>query len=176
MKNWLVILCLLLSSPVMADEYQTLEWDNLLTDEELANPPPPPPPEPDSWAMQDPSLSDPMANSPMFEDAMPPQESAPVRDDLDGRKVKLAGFVVPLEGNEKVITEFLLVPYFGACIHVPPPPTNQVAYVKFPKGAPVADLWDAIWVYGSIRAESKTAEGNTAGYSIEADKIEVYQY
>lgn len=176
MKKWCVLGSVMLCFAVHASDYQTLEWDALLTDEEIANPPPPPPPEPDPWMMQDPNLSDPMAGEPYFDDPMPPQVFAPVRTDLDGKKVKLPGFVVPLEGNDKIITEFLLVPYFGACIHVPPPPTNQVVYVKFHQGAPVADLWDAIWVSGTIRAESKTAEANTAGYTIDAVSVEVYDY
>jgi len=177
LRHLLVIIGLILSFVASADQYQEFEWEGLLTDEEIANPPPPPPPEPPgSWLMEDPSLADPMAAEPMFDDPLPPQVWAPVRDDLNGKKIKLPGFVVPLEGNDKVITEFLLVPYFGACIHVPPPPTNQVVYVKYPKGAPVADLWDAIWVYGTIRADSKTADANTAGYTMDAARIEVYQY
>ena len=65
-----------------------------------------------------------------------------VRPELNGSTVKIPGFVIPLEGDENTVTEFLLVPYFGACIHVPPPPPNQIIYVKFPQGAPIQQLWD----------------------------------
>ena len=54
------------------------------------------------------------------------QPDAPVVDTYDGKRVKIPGFVVPLEGTAELTTEFLLVPFFGACIHVPPPPSNQI--------------------------------------------------
>ena len=59
------------------------------------------------------------------------QPDAPVVDKFDGKRVKIPGFVVPLEGTPELTTEFLLVPYFGACIHVPPPASNQIVYVTF---------------------------------------------
>ncbi len=77
-----------------------------------------------------------------------------VRQELNGSQVKIPGFVVPLEGDEEKITEFLLVPYFGACIHVPPPPPNQIIYVKFPQGAPIQQLWDVIYVIGTLKTET----------------------
>ncbi|MDW6091748.1 DUF3299 domain-containing protein [Vibrio rhizosphaerae] len=97
-----------------------------------------------------------------------------VRPDLDGKFVKIPGFVIPLEGDDQTITEFLLVPYFGACIHVPPPPPNQIIYVKFPKGAPVQELWDIIYVVGKLRAEPVSSDVADAGYKIEGSRIEPY--
>ena len=64
--------------------------------------------------------------------------SAPVVHELDGQKVRLPGFVVPLDFEDTEISEFLLVPYFGACIHVPPPPSNQIVYVKTVAGYPLS--------------------------------------
>lgn len=64
------------------------------------------------------------------------QPDAPVVDKFDGKRVKIPGFVVPLEGTPELTTEFLLVPYFGACIHVPPPASNQIVYVTFEEGIP----------------------------------------
>ena len=105
------------------------------------------------------------------------QQNTEVRiiKDYDGKTVRIPGFVVPLEGDENKITEFLLVPYFGACIHVPPPPPNQIIYVKFPQGAPVDQLWDAIWVTGKLEAKTINNELAVIGYSLEADSFEVYQ-
>ena len=60
-----------------------------------------------------------------------PDLDAPVVKALDGQSVSLPGFVVPLEGDSELITEFLLVPYFGACIHVPPPPPNQPIWIQY---------------------------------------------
>lgn len=97
-----------------------------------------------------------------------------VRPELDGTKVKIPGFVIPLEGDENTVTEFLLVPYFGACIHVPPPPPNQIIYVNFPKGAPVQQLWDVIYVIGTLKTETFDSDIAQAGYIIQGERIEEY--
>ncbi|MCL9777090.1 DUF3299 domain-containing protein [Vibrio methylphosphonaticus] len=97
-----------------------------------------------------------------------------VRQELDGSTVKIPGFVVPLEGDEDTVTEFLLVPYFGACIHVPPPPPNQIVYVKFKEGAPVHRLWDVIYVVGTLKTETINSELAETGYLIEGLHIEDY--
>ncbi len=100
--------------------------------------------------------------------------NAPVRKDLDGKKVKIPGFVVPLEGDD-TITEFLLVPFFGACIHVPPPPSNQIVFVKFPEGANVDNLYDAIWVTGTLQTEGWTGDMATVGYNMVGEAIEPFE-
>ncbi len=97
-----------------------------------------------------------------------------VRPELNGSKVKIPGFVIPLEGDENTVTEFLLVPYFGACIHVPPPPPNQIIYVKFPQGAPVQQLWDVIYVIGTLKTESMSVDLADTGYVIEGTEIAEY--
>ncbi len=97
-----------------------------------------------------------------------------VRPELDGTTVKIPGFVIPLEGDENTVTEFLLVPYFGACIHVPPPPPNQIIYVKFPKGAPVQQLWDVIYVVGKLKTETFSTDMAQAGYVIDGERLEEY--
>ncbi|MGF1685389.1 DUF3299 domain-containing protein [Photobacterium japonica] len=97
-----------------------------------------------------------------------------VRPELNGSTVKIPGFVIPLEGDDKVVTEFLLVPYFGACIHVPPPPANQIIYVKFPKGAPVQALWDVIYVIGRLKTVHVSHELAEVGYVIEGTGIAEY--
>ncbi|KDM92548.1 DUF3299 domain-containing protein [Photobacterium galatheae] len=97
-----------------------------------------------------------------------------VRPELDGSEVKIPGFVIPLEGDENTITEFLLVPYFGACIHVPPPPPNQIIYVKFPKGAPVQQLWDVVYVIGKMKVQTVEHDMAEAGYLLNGTAIEAY--
>ena len=97
-----------------------------------------------------------------------------VRTELNSSKVKIPGFVIPLEGDANTVTEFLLVPYFGACIHVPPPPPNQIIYVKFPKGAPVQGLWDIIYVVGTLKTETIEHELAETAYVIEGSSIEAY--
>jgi len=97
-----------------------------------------------------------------------------VRQELNGSKVKIPGFVIPLEGDANMVTEFLLVPYFGACIHVPPPPPNQIIYVHFPKGAPVQQLWDVVYVIGTLKTETVSHELAQTGYVIQGTEIAEY--
>lgn len=96
------------------------------------------------------------------------------RPELNNSYVKIPGFVIPLEGDENTITEFLLVPYFGACIHVPPPPPNQIIYVKFPKGAPVQQLWDVVYVVGKLETQVLDHKLAQTGYTLQGDAIEEY--
>ncbi len=103
-------------------------------------------------------------------------DEAPVREDLDGASVKLPGFVVPVEGDAEETTGFLLVPYYGACVHVPPPPANQTVYVIAEAGKGTAPgLFDVVWVSGTMsvkRIENDIAE---AGYTLYASQIEPYE-
>ncbi len=97
-----------------------------------------------------------------------PELDAPVVEALNGQSVSLPGFVVPLEGDSEVITEFLLVPYFGACIHVPPPPPNQIVHVTIKGGVPIESLYDAIVVTGVISTETWSGEIAQVGYKMKA--------
>jgi len=108
---------------------------------------------------------------------IPPQLTAPVVHELDKTKIRIPGYAVPLVGDEKGITEFLLVPYMGACIHVPAPPTNQIVYVKT-AGKPLSMhmIYDAFWVTGTLSTIGQTSEYAETGYSLSADGFEVYQY
>jgi hypothetical protein len=94
---------------------------------------------------------------------------------MNGQRIRIPGFAVPLEGDDKLITQFLLVPYFGACIHVPPPPANQVILVDAPKGVPIDILWDAIWVDGPIKTTAVTTDMAQVGYAIKASSISIYE-
>ena len=100
--------------------------------------------------------------------------SAPVVGELDGQRIRLPGFVVPLDFEGTETSEFLLVPYFGACIHVPPPPSNQIVYVKTVAGYPLKELFDPVWVTGEIRTEAHLNEVGDAGYTMQATIIEPY--
>lgn len=103
-------------------------------------------------------------------------DEAPVVDDLDGKRVKLPGFVVPVEMDDKEIDEFLLVPYYGACIHVPPPPANQTVHVTTRNGhAWQGQLFDTVWVTGTIRVERHSSELAEAGYLLLDATVEPYE-
>ena len=96
---------------------------------------------------------------------------------LDGTRVRIPGFVVPLErGKDGLIDEFFLVPYFGACIHVPPPPPNQIVYVKMRSGAGLKSIEDAQWVTGTLHAAVKTSALGAAAYTLDGERMEPYQY
>ncbi len=101
------------------------------------------------------------------------------RADLHGQLVRIGGFTLPLEMDGEKAVEFLLVPFVGACIHVPPPPPIQIIYVKFPEGYKSRALYDAVWVTG--RLATKNAKYNLnfvdgeeeiqVGYSLTATAV-----
>jgi uncharacterized protein len=92
--------------------------------------------------------------------------------DLDGRRVRIGGYVVPLDFEATNVKEFLLVPFVGACIHVPPPPPNQIIYVKTAKGFDVAGSFDPVYVTGTLKVASQYTGLAETGYTIDADKVE----
>ena len=103
-------------------------------------------------------------------------DAAPVVPELDGRRVRLPGFVVPLEAEPGTIAEFLLVPYYGACIHVPPPPANQTVYVVTAAGqAYEGGLFDTVWVTGTLRVEAVSSDLAEAGYRLVDARVEPYE-
>ena len=79
---------------------------------------------------------------------------------LDGEEVRMPGYIVPLELSAAGVTTFLLVPYVGACIHVPPPPANQLVLVTTQRPWPSESLWDAVWVTGRMRTEDSTGRSS----------------
>lgn len=101
--------------------------------------------------------------------------AAPANTDLNGANVRIAGFAVPLEWNKQEAKEFLLVPYFGACVHVPPPPANQIIHVTTDTPYKVKGYMDAVWVSGKMSVSMvKTAMGDSV-YRLKASKIEAYK-
>ncbi len=104
-------------------------------------------------------------------------DDAPVVDALDGKAVRLPGFVLPLaEHGEGGVTEFLLVPYFGACVHVPPPPANQIIHVVAPEDAPwPGGLFDSVWVRGILQVTPFQTHLGRAGYRIKDAQITRYE-
>lgn len=99
---------------------------------------------------------------------------APVLESLHGENIRIPGYVVQLEGDDRRVTEFLLVPYFGACIHVPPPPPNQIIHVRFPEGVPYAVTYDAVWVTGTVTVDRSESDIAITGYQIDATEVISY--
>ncbi|HKZ97437.1 MAG TPA: DUF3299 domain-containing protein [Hyphomicrobiaceae bacterium] len=93
--------------------------------------------------------------------------------ELDGKRVRIGGYVVPLDFEATSVKEFLLVPFVGACIHVPPPPANQIIYVKSENSFDVGGSFEPVTVTGTIKTETAFTGLADAGYSIEAEVVEL---
>ena len=106
-----------------------------------------------------------------------------VNSALDGKMIRIPGYVLPLEFSGAKVTEFLLVPWVGACIHTPPPEPNQIVYVKPDKAFDIRRMFDAVWVTGRIAATGskrsvEIVDGSAdidVGYSLRASLVEPYQ-
>lgn len=99
----------------------------------------------------------------------------PASDEIQGLKGRLPGFAVPIEFDGDRVYSFLLVPYFGACIHTPPPPANQMVYVEYERGFELPTLYDPVIIEGRFEVDRHVEDGlGTAGYSMRADKVTLY--
>ncbi|MBQ0960257.1 DUF3299 domain-containing protein [Ideonella sp. 4Y11] len=102
-------------------------------------------------------------------------DNAPTRADLEGARIRLPGYVVPLDNQPGgKIGEFLLVPYFGACIHSPPPPANQIVHVRL-KTPAVWHAMDTVWVTGALATERSNTDMGVSGYALAAELVEPYK-
>ncbi|MGB7240798.1 MAG: DUF3299 domain-containing protein [Sulfitobacter sp.] len=99
-----------------------------------------------------------------------------LNETLNGAYIKMPGYIIPFDVSAKGVTEFMLVPYVGACIHTPPPPANQLVMVSSEKPWPSNQLWDPVWVTGIMRTQLQSTDLGQAGYSIAADDLEVYKW
>lgn len=102
-------------------------------------------------------------------------DKAPVEASLNGTRIRIPGFIVPLDGERGKLREFLLVPYFGGCIHTPPPPANQIIDVVLDKPAKI-QMMDAVWVSGVLETTRSDTSMGSAGYRLKGVKVEAYVY
>jgi hypothetical protein len=100
--------------------------------------------------------------------------NAPVNPELNGNKVRIPGFVIPIEQGDKGVDEFLLVPYFGACIHTPPPPANQIIHVKLSDPEPSMGAMQAYWVWGELTSSKFSTELGDSAYLLKAAGLRPY--
>ena len=98
-----------------------------------------------------------------------------VTTEFNGKQVRMPGFVVPVDFIGAEVREFLLVPYVGACIHVPPPPPNQVVFVTAREPVEVDGLFQAVWVTGTLNTLQMSTELAEIGYRLVADEVEPYE-
>ena len=102
-------------------------------------------------------------------------DAAPTNPQLVGQLVRIPGFVVPLEDTNDGLKEFLLVPYFGACIHSPPPPANQIIHVLPKTPAKGFRSMDTVWISGRLTTPRTDSYMGVSGYRIEADAVTRYE-
>ena len=101
--------------------------------------------------------------------------STTVVPEMNGKAIRIPGFIVPLEFNDdKTVSQFFLVPFFGACIHVPPPPPNQVIHVTSSNGVELENLYTPHWISGVVNSIYTENEIATATYAMDAISVEVY--
>lgn len=104
------------------------------------------------------------------------ENATKLNESLDGSYIKMPGFIIPFDIGVKGVTEFILVPYTGACIHMPPPPANQLVMVNAKTPWPSDDLWNPVWVIGMMRMQLQSTDLGQTGYAIVADQMEVYEW
>ncbi|MEM9255232.1 MAG: DUF3299 domain-containing protein [Pseudomonadota bacterium] len=161
-----------------AQTYRTVDWTELIPPdvlEILLNPP--------AYItdMEDGSIEDQISSqikSSIAADDDPYQQalvSTEVNDDMNGENVRIPGFVVPLEFDEtQTVTQFFLVPYFGACLHMPPPPPNQIILVSSKTGLQVQELYTPFWISGKLATTLSENDLATSAYSMTMEEYEIY--
>ncbi|WP_253284492.1 MULTISPECIES: DUF3299 domain-containing protein [unclassified Ruegeria] len=97
-----------------------------------------------------------------------------VRTDWNGQVVRLPGYTIPLEFNGTAVSEFILVPYVGACIHVPPPPANQMVFVKSEVQFEFAELFEPVWVTGEFNTRVANTHLADIAYELSAKRVDPY--
>jgi uncharacterized protein len=165
MKRLLVIAALLCTLPLHAAEpWPELKWESMV---------------PKGW---DPSAkfkgldlsklqdSDPRAME-ALDQLKREWDNAPAEPSLNGQRIRIAGFALPLERQGDKVTEFLIVPYFGACIHTPPPPSNQIIHAKSAKPLTGVKMMVPIWAYGTLAVERGETTWGVASYRLAVDKV-----
>lgn len=148
--------------------FPELQWDNLM---------------PADWdpmaAFRGMNIAELQDNDPKAQEALEKMRKAwndaPVNPAYTGKKVRIPGFAIPIEQSEKGVDELLLVPYFGACIHTPPPPANQIIHVKLSEPQPAVGAMQAYWVWGELTANKFSSELGDAAYLLTATGIQPYE-
>ncbi|MBK8117919.1 MAG: DUF3299 domain-containing protein [Sulfuritalea sp.] len=170
MRKLLLLFALCLALPLQAaDTYKEITWEDLV---------------PKGW---DPTQdlkallnsgklldSDPRAME-ALEKMKALWDSAPTEPSQAGARIRLPGFAIPLEVKGDKVTEFLLVPYFGACIHSPPPPANQIVHAVSARPLTKLRTMDAVWVSGTLSLHRADTPWGKAGYRLAVDKIAPYE-
>lgn len=171
----LSVVSLLYSTQVVAKEkFQEIKWKSLVPDgfsfESIMQ----------KYQIQAMNIQDGTEESiKLFQKIIEVMNNAPVNQKMDQQKVKIPGYIAPLKIEKLMIYEFLLVPYFGQCIHSPPPPVNQTILVKMDmkkgQGISTRESIFPFWVLGKLKVEREKTDIGIAGYVIENAVVEKYE-
>lgn len=150
--------CLSLPALAISAEVREIEWMDLMPEDEA-----------ESWLEKSESVDHSgYASAETF-------QSWKTVNEFDGERIRIPGFVVPIETDgEGNLLEFFLVPYFGACIHVPPPPANQIIYGRLDEPIEMVNIWDAFWMEGTMHIEEVSNETADSAYTMDVDRLELY--
>ena len=162
-----------------SQEYKTVEWIDLLPQDDLEallNPPE------YVTSIEENSaedvISDQLRSDTSNDKADRYQQalnSSRIVSEMNGSAIRIPGFIVPLEFDDKqTITQFFLVPWFGACIHLPPPPPNQIILTNYAKGLKLESLYEPFWISGVLKTSLVENELASAAYVLEMNTYEPY--
>lgn len=161
--------------------YQTIEWVELMPEsdlEALLNPP-------DYITKIEDGSSIDQISSPLKQAQTDPTADDPyqqaltstrIKPEMNKQMIRLPGFVVPLEHNDRQqVIQFFFVPYFGACLHLPPPPPNQIILVDYPDGMPLHDLNRPYWISGQLTIRLTENDTATSAYALNMHDYQFYE-
>ena len=171
LSSLLALTCIQMGLPsyALAKEFPDMSWDQLV---------------PKDWR-PDRSLSMIVKRTGLLDDSDPAViqlmekirkvwDNAPTISELNGKKIRIAGYAVPLDLTPEKINNMLLVPYFGACVHTPPPPANQIIFGHSEKSLNI-EMMNAVWLSGTLATEKKATDMGVSGYRLDIAKIEPYK-
>jgi hypothetical protein len=154
------------------DQALSVQWEDLMSPADLEAILNAPPLSHDQYGWQDQLGSDPAEEA-----YMQAMQSFDVNPEVLNRRILIPGFIVPTAYNAaRRVTEFFLVPFFGACIHVPPPPPNQIIHVTFEPGVQLGNLYDPYIVLGELTGKVVRNELANSAYSLKAEGVEIYDF
>ena len=160
-RAFVIICAFTVYNAVSAEQPKEILWEDLV---------------PEGWVPEEPEGGQSQFLDESGPAAVQSSLDAPVVSELDQQYVKIPGFILPVEFSGDAVSEFLLVPYVGACLHVPPPPPNQIVHVRLKEPLVGTNLYDPVWVEGTMQVETKQSQYAQASYTLDGDEITEYEW
>jgi hypothetical protein len=176
-RQWLSAIAVLVLTPeawAQTPGYKTIEWNDLMPDDwvkEMTK-------EMAAMSKLNGLLDGSQEATKAMDDLRKKLDNAPIVKSQVNQKVRLPGYAVPLDADRNSKREFLLVPYFGACIHTPPPPSNQIVLVRPTANSKIKKMpesMDVLWVEGELKESRVNTSQGVSGYMLEAISIAPYE-